>query len=101
MTAIELKDFTAIPPEKVQDSLFYSTDATDFEVVAATEDDIVAFVQKDTLFYFRCLFDSCQSSRLIAYCDSLGTVERISVNNKVFDFIYHKDRSKLDILYKK
>ncbi|MGN1218607.1 MAG: hypothetical protein ACI4TD_11645, partial [Phocaeicola sp.] len=101
MTAIELKDFTAIPPEEVQDSLFYSTDATDFEVVAATEDDIVAFVQKDTLFYFRCLFDSCQSSRLIAYCDSLGTVERISVNNKVFDFIYHKDRSKLDILYKK
>lgn len=57
--------------------------------------------EESTDAIIRCLFDSCQSSRLIAYCDSLGTVERISVNNKVFDFIYHKDRSKLDILYKK
>ena len=56
-----------ITSEEVQDSLFYSTDVTDFEVVAAMKDDIVAFMQKDTIFDFRCLFDSCQNSRLIAY----------------------------------
>lgn len=88
-------------PIETQDSLYYSLEAPDFELVAATKDNVAAFMQRDTLFDFRCLFDSCQSNRLMAYCDSSGVVERICVEENVFDFLYHKDRSKLDILYKK
>lgn len=88
-------------PVEGQDTLFYSLEAKDFEVVAVTNDKVAAFMQRDTLFDFRCLFDSCQSNRLAAYCDSSGIVERICVEDNVFDFLYHKDRSKLDILYKK
>lgn len=91
---------TPVPTEK-QDSLFYTSEAAGFELVASTKDKAVAFMQRDTLFHFRCLFDSCQNKRLVAYCDSLGIVERICIEDKVFDFLYHQDRSKLDILYKK
>lgn len=91
---------TPIPTEQA-DSLFYTLKTANFELIAATKDKAAAFVQRDTLFSFRCLFDSCQSNRLVAYCDSFGIVERICIEDRVFDFLYHQDRSKLDILYKK
>ena len=41
-----------------EDSLFYSTSDDEFELIAG-KDDVIAFMQTDTTFAFRFLFDSC------------------------------------------
>lgn len=94
----EVEKPVIIPPP-TEDSVFYTLKVDNFELLAASEEGTAAFLQTDETFAFRCLYDSCQTSRLVAYCDSAGVVERICIENKVFDMLYHQDNAKLDILY--
>lgn len=94
----EVEKPVIIPPP-TEESVFYTLKVDNFELLAASEEGTVAFLQTDETFAFRCLYDSCQTSRLVAYCDSAGVVERICIENKVFDMLYHQDNAKLDILY--
>lgn len=87
------------PNAESKDSVLYQLKIEDFELVAASKSGTAVFLQTDTLFAFRCLYDSCGTNRLVAYCDSLGVLERICVEGKVFDMLYHQDNSKLDIMY--
>ena len=82
------------------DSVYYQLDVDGFELVAATEDSTSLFLQTDTTFAFKCLFDSCGTNRLIAYCDSIGLVERIVADNQVVNILHHEDKKKMDIFYK-
>lgn len=82
------------------DSVYYQLDVDGFELVAATEDSTSLFLQTDTTFAFKCLFDSCDSNRLVAYCDSTGLVERIVADNQVVNILHHEDKKKMDIFYK-
>lgn len=94
----EVEKPVIIPPP-TEDSVFYTLKVDNFELLAASEEGTAAFLQTDETFAFRCLYDSCQSRRLVAYCNSAGVVERICIENKVFDMLYHQDNAKLDILY--
>lgn len=94
----EVEKPVIIPPP-TEDSVFYTLKVDNFELLAASEEGTAAFLQTDETFAFRCLYDSCQTSRLVAYCDSAGVVERICIENEVFDMLYHQDNAKLDILY--
>ena len=85
---------------EVVDSLFYSLDVDGFELVAATNSHTSLFFQTDTTFAFKCLFDSCGTNRLVAYCDSTGLVERIVADNQVINVLHHQDKKKLDIFFK-
>lgn len=81
------------------DSLFYQLNVEGYELIAATQSGTSLFLQADTAFAFRCLYDSCKTDRLVAYCDSTGMVERIIVEDRVFDMLYHEDYKKMDILF--
>ena len=81
------------------DSLFYQLNVEGYELIAATQSGTSLFLQADTTFAFRCLYDSCKTDRLVAYCDSTGMVERIIVEDRVFDMLYHEDYKKMDILF--
>lgn len=94
----EVEKPVIIPPS-TEESVCYMLKVDNFELLAASEEGTAAFLQTDETFAFRCLYDSCQSRRLVAYCDSAGVVERICIENKVFDMLYHQDNAKLDILY--
>ena len=88
------------PKPAKADSIYYQLNVDGFELVAATEDSTCLFLQTDTTFAFRCLFDSCGSNRLLAYCDSTGLVERIVANDQVVNILHHADKKKMDIFYK-
>ena len=85
-------------PERV-DSIYYQLDVDGFELVAASKDSTYLFLQTDTTFAFSCLFDSCNTNRLVAYCDSTGMVERIVADNQVVNILHHEDKKKMDIFY--
>lgn len=90
----------AITPPSTESTVFCTLKAANFELLAASsQEETAAFLQTDETFAFHCLYDSCQNNRLVAYCDSAGVVERICIENKVFDMLYHQDNTKLDILY--
>lgn len=82
-----------------EDSLFYSTSDDEFELIAG-KDDVIAFMQTDTTFAFRFLFDSC-GVKLLAYADSAGRIERVCVEDQVIDFLYHQDEPMYDIMCRK
>jgi len=82
------------------DSIYYQLNVDGFELVAATEDSTCLFLQTDTTFAFRCLFDSCGSNRMLAYCDSTGLVERIVVDEQIVNILHHANKKKMDIFYK-
>lgn len=88
------------PKPAKADSIYYQLNVDGFELVAATEDSTCLFLQTDTTFAFRCLFDSCGSNRMLAYCDSTGLVERIVVDEQIVNILHHADKKKMDIFYK-
>jgi len=88
------------PKPAKADSIYYQLNVDGFELVAATEDSTCLFLQTDTTFAFRCLFDSCSSNRLLAYCDSTGLVERIVADDQIVNILHHADKKKMDIFYK-
>lgn len=94
----EVEKPVVIPPS-TEESVFYTLKVDNFELLAASPEGTAAFLQTDETFAFRCLYDSCQNHRLVAYCDSAGVVERICIEDKVFDMLYHQDKARLDILY--
>lgn len=88
-------------PKPVEvDSIYYQLDVDGFELVAASKDSTCLFLKADTTFAFSCLFDSCGSNRLVAYCDSTGMVERIVIDDQVVNVLHHEDKNKMDIFYK-
>lgn len=91
----EIDDFV-----EVEDSIFYQFYVDDFELVAASKDSTSLFLQTDTTFAFKCLFDSYGTNRLVAYCDSIGVVERIVIDEQVINILYHEDEKKIDLFYK-
>ena len=88
------------PKPAKTDSIYYQLNVDGFELVAATEDSTCLFLQTDTTFAFRCLFDSCGSNRLVVYCDSTGLVERIVADDQIVNILHHADKKKMDIFYK-
>ena len=82
------------------DSVFYSLDVEGFELVAASKNGTSLFLQSDSTFAFSCLFDSCGTNRLVAYCDSIGVVERIVIDEQIINILYHEDEKKIDLFYK-
>ena len=88
------------PKPAKPDSIYYQLNVDGFELIAATEDSTCLFLQTDTIFAFRCLFDSCGSNRLLAYCDSTGLVERIVADDQIVNILHHADKKKMDIFYK-
>ena len=88
------------PKPAKADSIYYQLNVDGVELVAATEDSTCLFLQTDTTFAFRCLFDSCGSNRLLAYCDSTGLVERIVADDQIVNILHHADKKKMDIFYK-
>lgn len=88
-------------PKPVEvDSIYYQLSVDGFELIAATNDSTCLFLQTDTTFAFKCLYDSCGTNRLVAYCDSTGIVERIVIDNQVVNVLHHEDKNKMDIFYK-
>ena len=88
------------PKPTKADSIYYQLNVDGFELIAATEDSTCLFLQMDTTFAFRCLFDSCGSNCLLAYCDSTGLVERIVADEQIVNILHHADKKKMDIFYK-
>lgn len=88
------------PKPEMVDSIYYQLDVDGFELVAASMDSTSIFLKTDTTFAFSCLFDSCGTNRLVAYSDSTGMVERIVIDNQVFNILHHEDKKKMDIFYK-
>lgn len=88
-------------PKPVEvDSIYYQLSVDGFELIAATNDSTCLFLQTDTTFAFKCLYDSCGTNRLVAYCDSTGIVERIVIDDQVVNVLHHEDKNKMDIFYK-
>ena len=88
-------------PKPVEvDSIYYQLGVDGFELIAATNDSTCLFLQTDTTFAFKCLYDSCGTNRLVAYSDSTGMVERIVIDEQVINILYHEDKNKMDIFYK-
>lgn len=88
-------------PKPVEvDSIYYQLGVDGFELMAATNDSTCLFLQTDTTFAFKCLYDSCGTNRLVAYSDSTGMVERIVIDEQVINILYHEDEKKIDIFYK-
>ena len=81
------------------DSIYYQLGVDGFELIAATNDSTCLFLQTDTTFAFKCLYDSCGTNRLVAYSDSTGMVERIVIDDQVINILYHEDEKKIDIFY--
>ncbi|MBP3669460.1 MAG: hypothetical protein J6J26_07865 [Bacteroides sp.] len=88
-------------PVEVEDSVFYQLKVDGYELVAYSQSGTCMLMQADTTFAFSCLFDSCGARQLVAYCDSTGMVERIVADNQVVNILYHEDKQKMDIFYKK
>lgn len=88
-------------PVEVEDSVFYQLKVDDYELIAVSQSGTCMLMQTDTTFAFSCLFDSCGTKQLIAYCDSAGVVERIVADNQVINILYHEDKQKMDFFYKK
>ena len=86
--------------DKQETSVFYQLNVGKYELLAADRNGSSLFLQKDTTFAFRCLYDSCGTNRLIAYCDSTGVVERFVLKNQVINILYHQDNKKIDLFYK-
>ena len=83
------------------DTLWYDSANGSFELVAATNSNAFAFLEKDTLFSYRCVFESKNSNKMVAYSDSVGNVGRFVVGDKVYDLFYHSNNERVDIMYAK